>query len=357
MYSIAELTDIVLVFGFCEGNGRKCVRVYRERFPNRRVPNHQTFAAVERRLRETGRLKYVAVDCGRRRSVRTVEVEEEILEQVAQDPSTSTRRLSSQIGVSKNVVQKVLKEQMLYPYHIQRVQELLPPDRDMRLQFCQFIMQKRTENLNFVRTILFTDEACFTRKGITNLKNEHVYAEENPRAIKPIHFQREFKINVWAGIVNDIIVGPAILPPNLNGENYLQHLRELPDLLDDVPILLRRDMWFMHDGAPAHFSVPVRNFLNENYEDKWIGRGNDAPVHWPPRSPDITPMDFFLWGTVKSLVYAKPVNTRDELWTRIQNAFQIVRNNTGVLQRVHFNFLRRVTCCIAENGNHFEHLL
>lgn len=293
-YSNAELTDMLLVFGYCRGNGRQCVREYTHRFPNRRVPNHQTFAAVERRLRETGRFAPVMADYGRGRYVMNPDVEEAILDRVADEPEISSRRLGSELMVSKNVVNRVTREQLLHPYHIQKVQDLLLPDPDQRLIFCTNINERRIRNQNFCRKILFTDEACFTRRGITNLHNEHVYADENPHACKVTHYQHEFKINVWAGIVDTFIVGPVILPQRLNGDSYLQHIQNtVPDLLDDVPLELRGNMWFMHDGAPPHFTVAVRNFLHQEYPNKWIGRGHDAPMQWPPRSPDLTPMDFF----------------------------------------------------------------
>lgn len=283
-YSNAEMTDMLLVYGFCQGNARDCVRVYSERFPNRRIPNRKTFTTVERRLRETGRFRPVTADYGRNRTVRVPDVEEEILERVTEDPSTSTRRLSLELGISKNSINRVLREQLLHPYHVQQVQDLFPEDADRRLRFCQFINEQRAQNNNFTRHILFTDEAGFTRSGITNFHNEHVYADENPHAIKVTHHQHEFRINVWAGIIDNRIIGPVVLPNHLNGANYLEHLQvTLPELLDDLPLDLRQNMWFMHDGAPPHFSVNVRNYLTEQYPNRWIGRGADAPANCPPR--------------------------------------------------------------------------
>ena len=49
-----------------------------------------------------------------------------------------------------------------------------------------------------------------------------------------------------------------------------------------------------YDGAPAHFSIAARQVLNDKYPNRWIGRG--GPVPWPPRSPDLTPLDFFFMG-------------------------------------------------------------
>ena len=72
--------------------------------------------------------------------------------------------------------------------------------------------------------------------------------------------------------------------------------------------------WFMQDGAPPHFALAVREYLNANYEGRWIGR--DGPVPWPPRSPDLNMLDFFLWRYLKSLVYAEPVNNLEHLLHR-----------------------------------------
>ena len=46
-------------------------------------------------------------------------------------------------------------------------------------------------------------------------------------------------------------------------------------------------------------------FLDATFANRWIGR--DGPTPWPPRSPDITPVDFFLWGYVKNKVFSTPV--------------------------------------------------
>jgi hypothetical protein len=82
-------------------------------------------------------------------------------------------------------------------------------------------------------------------------------------------------------------------------------------------------------GLPAHFSRVVRGYLDEHYPQRWIGRG--SPVAWPPRSPDLNPLDFFLWGHLKSLVYATPVNTQQELWQRVWVACDTVKTSPGVL--------------------------
>jgi len=55
---------------------------------------------------------------------------------------------------------------------------------------------------------------------------------------------------------------------------------------------------FQQDGASPHWGSHLRRFLDATFPNTWIGR--DGPTPWPPRSPDITPLDFFLWGMLRT---------------------------------------------------------
>ncbi|GBO28251.1 hypothetical protein AVEN_44638-1 [Araneus ventricosus] len=144
--------------------------------------------------------------------------------------------------------------------------------------------------------------------------------------------------NVWAqvtrrGIVNDFLIGPHLLPKRLNGQCYIIFLEQvLPELLQNVPVAIRKRMWFQPDGAPAHFSIDVRNYLNANFGARWIGRG--GPVPWPPRSPDLSRLNYFLWEHLKSLVYANPVDSEEDLVARISIAAARVREIPGIFESV-----------------------
>jgi hypothetical protein len=71
-----------------------------------------------------------------------------------------------------------------------------------------------------------------------------------------------------------------------------------------------------------HFSRRAREILDQQYPDRWIGRG--GPRNWPARSPDLNPLDFFLWGHVKNVVYRHPVDTEEQLRGRIHEAFATI---------------------------------
>nr|CAI5824613.1 unnamed protein product [Callosobruchus analis]CAI5855565.1 unnamed protein product [Callosobruchus analis]CAI5861025.1 unnamed protein product [Callosobruchus analis] len=71
-YSFDEMTDMLLIYGEAKNNGRQAVRLYVQKFPNRRIPHHSTFASIEMRLRETGNLIIKRNNAERQRTTRTV---------------------------------------------------------------------------------------------------------------------------------------------------------------------------------------------------------------------------------------------------------------------------------------------
>jgi hypothetical protein len=111
----------------------------------------------------------------------------------------------------------------------------------------------------------------------------------------------------------------------------------------------------MHDGAPAHFNRAVRDALNNTYHDRRICRG--GPTAWPPRSPDMSPLYFYLWGHLKSLVCAAPVGNEEALNHRTVTDCQTIRNYLIIFERMRRSMMRRVGEFIKSHGGHFEHLL
>ena len=77
----------------------------------------------------------------------------------------------------------------------------------------------------------------------------------------------------------------------------------------------------------------------------------------PTRSPDLTPVDFFLWGWMKPLVYSTRIGTQEELRHRIIEAGATIRNNPDAIRRAQLSWFRRAELCIQQNGGHIEQLL
>jgi len=153
-------------------------------------------------------------------------------------------------------------------------------------------------------------------------------------------------------MVGKYLIGPFYLPQKLNAAAYLRFLQvDLPNLLEDIPLNNLVGMFYQNDGCPAHTSVIVKEFLNEEYGNRWIGR--NGPIKWPARSPDLTPLHFYVWGRVKELVYAVEIRDLDHLRERINGAFTILKEEM-TLSTVTTEVRDRCSKCLQQQGSHFE---
>ena len=120
--------------------------------------------------------------------------------------------------------------------------------------------------------------------------------------------------------------------------------------MEDLPLNLRQVMWYQHDGCPAHNAIVVINALNKQFPNRWIGRGS-LVERFPARSPDLTPLDFFLWGHVKNVVYQQVPTTAENITAACAALSQETLTEVGRSVMVHAQ-----RCCDA-NGHLFEHKL
>jgi hypothetical protein len=92
------------------------------------------------------------------------------------------------------------------------------------------------------------------------------------------------------------------------------------------------------------------------YNDRWIRRGRGAAaMAWPSRSPDLTPMDFFLWGHIKALIYTSPVDSEGNLSSRIVQVAPTIRQQPDIFERTRQSLLCRRPC-IEVGGRTFEYI-
>ena len=78
----------------------------------------------------------------------------------------------------------------------------------------------------------------------------------------------------------------------------------------------------------------------------WHWKVDYYTVSWPPRSPDLTPVDFYIWRYMKELVYERPMHTQDYLVRRMVDAAKRV-NDPAVLHTVTTrSMLHRVGMCM-----------
>jgi hypothetical protein len=87
----------------------------------------------------------------------------------------------------------------------------------MRLEFCHWLHT----NHQLLPSILFTEESTFIHSGIKNTSNLHRCPHDNPRDTVETNFQRRFSVNVWCGMIDDMLIGPVTSDDLMTGHNYL----------------------------------------------------------------------------------------------------------------------------------------
>ncbi|GFT70997.1 transposable element Tc3 transposase [Trichonephila clavipes] len=157
--------------------------------------------------------------------------------------------------------------------------------------------------VDFHKRILFSEEAHFWLNGYVNKQNCRIWSEANPQVYveTPLHPEKlTFWCALWAG-----------------------------------------------DGATCHTARATIDLLKDTFGDRLISRF--GPVNWPPRSCDLTPLDYFLWGYVKSLVYVDKRQTLDHLEDNIPRLIADIRSQ--MLEKVIENWTSRLDYIRAGRGS------
>lgn len=351
-YSNEEAYDMLRVYFESLQNAVIAEREYAVRYPERRSRSRKVFTRLARRVRETGNVQPISVRNRLRRS-RNEENIINVLAYVETEPHLSIRVIARDLGLNYTLVNRILKDYKMHPYHVILQQELKEADFDRRLDYCNWLKGMFNDDPDFLSKILWTDEATFSGNGKVNLHNSHYWSKTNPHWQREVSYQNRWSLNVWCGILNGRIIGPFFFERRLSGENYLEFLiNDLPILLEDIPIQNRLDMWYQQDGCPPHFAANVRHYLDAAFPDRWIGRGSIFP--WPARSPDLTVLDFYLWGRIKDLVFKTRPTTPEDMKDRIRQAVQSI--SVAEIESSVSSTIERLDLCIANDGKHFEYL-
>ena len=312
----------------------------------KQAPTRAAIKNLVNKFKRTGSVK--DEDRSGRPSI-TPEAVQSVQEAVTRSPEASTRRLSRELAIPHTTVWKTLRYHLKkHAYHVQIVHKLEAEDYAARQAMCYDLLEA-VRNENLMENVLFSDEATFHISGHVNRHNCRIWANEQPNRLH--ESQRDTpKVNVWIGITKSKLYGPFMFAERtITGEIYLDMLQQYlePQLISDGII---DTVVYQQDGAPPHFATIVRNYLNETFPDRWIGRGSQRL--WAPRSPDLNPLDFFVWGFLKSKVYRVKIRSIQQLKQRIMAAAADITPET--LQKVFRSAEERWQLCLDTQGGHVE---
>lgn len=264
---------------------------FAEQFPNSKVPTKSAIFDLIKKFESCGMLSNLKHN--RRRHVLTTEKLDQISGIFQRNCSTSTRKISAQLGTSQRTIIQATKLLNMHPYRVNVVQELLLADCPKRIDFCNWLLHRFKSDAAAFDYFFFSDEAWFQLDGFVNSQNYRVWSSTNPHAYvdKALH---PSKIGVWCALSRRRIIGPIFFTCTVDSNVYCDIINQFISLLE----VDERDIIFQQDGARPHTSVQTTAFLKSFFGNRLVSKGL-----WPPRSPDLTPLDFFLWGHLKNKVY------------------------------------------------------
>lgn len=355
MYFTNEERRVICFLRLDEGlSFRKIAVRFRQMFPTRPAPSPYGISKMVGKIRTTGSV-FNRPKAGRPKTATDEANEVMVLGSVIMKSQQSIREIAMETGNSTASVWRILHRYKFHPYGVKLTQELSEADYEKRLDFCE-LMEIKTRDPDFLKKVCFSDESTFHLNGYVNRHNCRYWCEENPHEHREAHTQKPQKLNVWAGILGNEVIGPFEIDGNLDGPKYilLLHHHIVPAMQasanrQNIPW---GEVIFQQDGAPAHYARLVRDYLNIVFPNRWIGRG--GPLPWPPRSPDLTPLDYFLWGFLKDKVFRTVPANLQEMKTRIEENCLIPDDQ--MFTNVRESFEKRILSCIHENGKQFEHL-
>lgn len=337
----------------CRKNSREACGYYSRLFPERQIPDRRHFLKFYRRLRENEET-FKKKKRSRKQFILNEETEIDVLSYFQAHRNNSIRDLSTENHLPLSTIHNVLKKHKYIPYKYRPVQTLQQGDYQRRLNFSYWFINKSLENHNFFKHILWSDETNFSNSGMFNRKNQHYWSRENLFLVRPHNPQNRFSVNVWCGMIGSRIIGPFFYRGSLTGQRYVEMMTEiLENFLDDLMLADRQYIYFQQDGAPAHNYHVMQELLERLFRHQWIG--TNGPIQWPPRSPDITPIDFFLWGYIKNEVYKRRYQTLDELQESVTTIIRGIEPMT--ILKAARSVQKRLNKCVEQAGNIFEHLL
>ncbi|GFU81671.1 putative DD41D transposase [Trichonephila clavipes] len=200
--------------------------------------------------------------------------------------------------------------------------EIHQNDHQARRRFVEWAQNEIAVVPDFHKRILFSDEAHFWLNGYVNKQNCRIWSEANPQVYveTPLHAE---KLTVWCALwaVESFFKNDEGHNVTVNGDRYRAMITNIfiPELNNhDV-----QELWFQQDGATCHTARATIDLLKDTLGDRLISRF--GPVNWPPRSCDLTPLDYFLWGYLKSSVYADKPQTLDHLEDNIRCVIADIR--------------------------------
>jgi inhibitor of nuclear factor kappa-B kinase subunit alpha len=222
--------------------------------------------------------------------------------------------------------------------------------RQQRKERCKQLLLRHTAH--DVETICFSDEKLFQLEEFHNPQNVRVYAVnilDVPEASRTVQrSQHSGAVMVWAAVSHQG-VSPLVIfedGTRINQEVYRNMVLE-PVVKPLTDTMFHGRHWcFQQDSAPAH---------KAKSNQAWCGVHLPSFIstqEWPSKSPDLNPLDYFVWSRLQAKVNATYHQSRKSLINALQREwahFPMEELRAAIRQ-----WRPRLSACVKAKGGYFE---
>lgn len=262
----------------------------------------------------------------------------------------TVREVAQDVGISIGSCHEVLTEKLgMHRVSAKFVPRLLTEDqKENRVNICQELLERATNDENFMKTIITGDETWVYGYDVeTKAQSSQWVGKNSPRPKKARMSRSNMKVMFivffdYCGVIHQEFVPQG---QTVNKEFYVEVLRRLrEDVRRKRPELWKNKNWVLHhDNAPSHSSLLVGQYL----ASKQV-----AVLPHPPYSPDLAPADFFLFPKLKTTLKGCRFQSVDEIK---QNSLrQLHTISKKEFQGAYQQWQKRWERCVASRGEYFE---
>lgn len=287
--------------------------------------------------------------CRRSDSIRNAEFVSRVQSVIDENPGKSMRSLGRELQVDEATIRRVVHEDLRYTsYAMRRGQFMSEITKVNRLTRAKRLLNKLKHPEEPGMIWFFSDEKNFVQDQKVNRKNDR-WLCKTPDDV-PTIMHTKFPASVMVlGVVSS---EGDVMPPHffsagarVNAVGYTEVLRTVvkPWI---ATVAGTRPYVFQQDSAPCHTARTTQEWMADNFHDHVI------PNVWPPSSPDVNPLDFYVWGVVERDSNSHSHNTITALKSAIVDAMANIPKTHLITACSRFR--RRVEAVIAANGGFIE---
>lgn len=290
---------------------------------------------------------------GKKKTATSPEMVSKVHKRIARNQVRSGRKMARELNISHQSMQRILRNELgLRPYKFQKMHDLTDKQKKVRLQRAKELI--RLAESGQIPNIVFSDESPFVIEQYVNKQNDRVYlpkmSAENLHLRMATRKQGAPMVMVWGAVTADgrsplVFIEHGV---KINAQIYQETILEgaLKPWADKH--FGRRPWTFQQDSAPSH---------KARINQEWLK--NNVPCfisssQWLANSPDANPLDFSVWGILKSKVGTKKYQSVDHLKKALRREWAKIPQSQ--LRAACDGFVSRLKAIIKAKGGHIENL-